>query len=158
MTDTGAKDYDLGPLPHFASAWAHGVIGPGVALATRDGRLNGNAYVNGSALGVRGAFEVITEAGNTMVLTKAEIDERFYPPQWVLKHKHFNAEKSGELGSPFEPETNAQFSEPASPSQVAAVSTAISLKRIADALHYQPAGENIYDLLNDIRHNTRGSP
>lgn len=41
---------------------------------------------------------------------------------------------------------------------IAAVSIAISLKRIADALSYQGAGENFYDLVNDLRHNTRGGP
>lgn len=41
----------------------------------------------------------------------------------------------------------------------ALVSIAFSLKRIADALNHTPTGaENIYDMLNDIRFNTRGAP
>lgn len=40
----------------------------------------------------------------------------------------------------------------------ALVSIAFSLKRIADALNYTPSAENIYDMLNDIRFNTRGAP
>lgn len=40
-------------------------------------------------------------------------------------------------------------------SSMTLASIAISLKRIADALNYVPAGEqNIYDMMNDIRHNT----
>lgn len=39
----------------------------------------------------------------------------------------------------------------ASPGAIAAISIAISLKRIADALNYQPIGnETIYDLLRRI--------
>lgn len=37
----------------------------------------------------------------------------------------------------------------------ALLSIAISLKRIADALNYAPGQpENLYDIINDIRHNT----
>lgn len=46
-------------------------------------------------------------------------------------------------------------SEPMTEIQAATISIAISLKRIADALTYVPAGEqNIYDMMNNIRHNT----
>lgn len=38
------------------------------------------------------------------------------------------------------------------------LSIAISLKRIADALNYNEKESNLYDLINDIRHNTRSSP
>jgi hypothetical protein len=35
------------------------------------------------------------------------------------------------------------------------ISLAISMKRIADAITYQPVGgENVYDMLNSIRRNT----
>ena len=41
----------------------------------------------------------------------------------------------------------------------ALVSIAFSLKRIADSLRYVPdVPDTIYDAVNDIRHNTRGSP
>lgn len=37
----------------------------------------------------------------------------------------------------------------------ALLSLAISMKRIADAMTYQPTGgENLYDMLNAVRHNT----
>lgn len=43
----------------------------------------------------------------------------------------------------------------AAPITIAAMSIAISLKRIADALTYQPTGgENLHDMINAIRHNT----
>ena len=54
----------------------------------------------------------------------------------------------------FEPEANDYFGEPAKSEAVALVSIAISLKRIADALNYTPGHYNLYDMLNDIRHNT----
>jgi hypothetical protein len=40
----------------------------------------------------------------------------------------------------------------------ALASIAVSMKRIADALEYDPKNSNLYDLFNDIRHNKRGSP
>lgn len=50
-----------------------------------------------------------------------------------------------------EPESHAQFSGPEEPHKVALVSIAISLKRIADALHYTPVGDsNIYDFVREI--------
>lgn len=39
------------------------------------------------------------------------------------------------------------------PGAVAAMSIAISLKRIADALVYTPGEENIHDFLREIRNN-----
>jgi len=46
--------------------------------------------------------------------------------------------------------------EPSKGQQVAIISIAISLKRIADALRYDPAGNrNIWDLVNDVAMNTR---
>lgn len=37
-------------------------------------------------------------------------------------------------------------------------SIAFSLKRIADALNYTTGPDNIHDMLNDIRHNSRSGP
>jgi hypothetical protein len=53
-----------------------------------------------------------------------------------------------------EQDANSEFGGPAEPHEVALVSIAISLKRIADALSYQPGNENLYDFINDPRHNT----
>lgn len=41
---------------------------------------------------------------------------------------------------------------------IAAVSIAISLKRIADAICYQETGRNIFDFVQTISENTRGGP
>lgn len=50
-----------------------------------------------------------------------------------------------------EPEAHNQFSESQEPHTLALLSIAISLKRIADALHYAPAGDaNIYDFMREI--------
>lgn len=49
---------------------------------------------------------------------------------------------------------NQVFARPAEPHEIAAVSIAISLKRIADALTEHPGPRNLYDMLNDITHNT----
>lgn len=50
-----------------------------------------------------------------------------------------------------EKESHDQFSGPEEPHKVALVSIAISLKRIADALNYQPTGrDNLFDYIRDI--------
>ena len=49
-----------------------------------------------------------------------------------------------------EPEANSHFGEPATPHEVALVSIAISLKRIADALNFKEGPTNLYDLVNII--------
>lgn len=51
-----------------------------------------------------------------------------------------------------EPEANNNFSSPAEPHEVAVVSIAISLKRIADAFTYQAQQpENLHDFLRSIK-------
>lgn len=49
-----------------------------------------------------------------------------------------------------EPEANNLFGEPAKPEEVAIVSIAISLRRLADAISYQGAGLNIFDYIRQI--------
>jgi len=62
------------------------------------------------------------------------------------------------MGDGMEQDCHAHFSGPADPERVALVSIAISLKRIADALRFEERGKNFYDLVSDIRYNTRGAP
>lgn len=63
-----------------------------------------------------------------------------------------------EVGTKFEPEAAVAFVTVAMSLELAVqVSAAISLKRIADAIEYDPKNSNLYDIFNDIRHNTRGS-
>lgn len=56
------------------------------ALATRDGRGCGNAAITGFSVrhGQRVA-RVVTDAGHGMWMTPAEIEERFFPPCYVMR-------------------------------------------------------------------------
>jgi hypothetical protein len=49
-----------------------------------------------------------------------------------------------------EPSSHEQFSGPEDPHKVAVVSIAISLKRIADAVTYQPDQETLFDYIREI--------
>lgn len=57
---------------------------PGVQLATRDGRVMGNAHIiaKGNFAGYN-IFRVLTDAGNKVSLFEAELHEIFYVTDWV---------------------------------------------------------------------------
>lgn len=60
---------------------------PGAQLATRDGRMCGNAYVDG--IEPHDSFGqvavVVTDMGNSSRMTIQELEEAFYPPAYVMR-------------------------------------------------------------------------
>lgn len=68
--------------PQWATGPANETIQPGAMLATRDGRVIGNAVVlaTDDVLG----WTVITDQGGTVFLSQDDIAEKFFPPEWVL--------------------------------------------------------------------------
>ena len=70
--------------------WATGpttTLAPGAQLCTKDGRKVGNAVITGEAvehISGRFVWPVTTDAGNTLYLNDSEIDELFWPPQWLM--------------------------------------------------------------------------
>jgi hypothetical protein len=56
----------------------------GAQLRTKDGRRLGNAVVASYHQGELSPWEVITDAGTTLRLNEAELDELFWPPSWVM--------------------------------------------------------------------------
>lgn len=74
-------------LPEWASVRAKGDYTLfGAALPTRDGRRTGNAVCCGAvtSLNSEATFLVITDAGNTLRLMVTEMEELFYPPEFVM--------------------------------------------------------------------------
>jgi hypothetical protein len=72
-------------IPH----WANGtttVPTLGAQLCTRDGRGVGNAVIMGGCAGRDGelSWEILTDAGNTLHFSEAELAESFWPPRWVM--------------------------------------------------------------------------
>jgi hypothetical protein len=70
-------------MPH----WATGVTTSwcvGAQLRTKDGRRLGNAVIASYRLGELSPWEVVTDAGTTLRLNEAELDELFWPPSWVM--------------------------------------------------------------------------
>lgn len=73
-------------LPAWASGHANGVFSPSAALATRDGRVTGNAVLMWwTILNGMPAAVVSTDAGNVMILTYDELEEMFYAPQFLMR-------------------------------------------------------------------------
>lgn len=75
--------------PTWAVKFSNGVE-VGSQLATRDGRVCGNAVVlgidiEGTAALMTRVWEVGTDAGNVLRLTNYEIDEMFYPPVFCME-------------------------------------------------------------------------
>jgi hypothetical protein len=56
----------------------------GAQLRTKDGRRLGNAVIASYRLGELSPWEVVTDAGTTLRLDGAELDELFWPPSWVM--------------------------------------------------------------------------
>ena len=56
----------------------------GAQLRTKDGRRLGNAVIASYRLGELSPWEVVTDAGTTLRLDEAELDELFWPPSWVM--------------------------------------------------------------------------
>lgn len=58
----------------------------GAQLATKDGRVTGNAVIVADAPLVLGksAWYVVTDAGSVVVYTRAELTVQYYPPRWIM--------------------------------------------------------------------------
>lgn len=80
-----ADNYDENWLPEWAKKRSSGYQEINSALQTRDGRRTGNAVVVGHMVrhGV-GVAQIVTDAGNIIYLTPNEMEELFYPPQYVM--------------------------------------------------------------------------
>lgn len=78
-------------LPEWAISRAHGELVAGAQLPTMDGRRMGNAHIIKIAPGIKGVpslnYLILTDAGNTMVMSENEIRAQFYPPEYVSNVK-----------------------------------------------------------------------
>lgn len=70
-------------IPEFAERKSTGnYLVPMTQLCTRDGRRTGNAVV----VSVTGRTAcVMTDMGNSMILTKGELKELFHAPEYILQ-------------------------------------------------------------------------
>lgn len=73
-------------LPEWATRHSNGYADINSALPTKDGRRTGNAVIVGHMMrhGIRVA-QIVTDAGNILYLTPGEVEELFYPPQYVMR-------------------------------------------------------------------------
>lgn len=73
-------------LPDWASAHADGNWFPSAQLSTKDGRVTGNGVLmwwtisNGLPAAV-----IVTDAGNVIFASQNEMEEMFYPPQFLMR-------------------------------------------------------------------------
>jgi hypothetical protein len=84
------------PLPEWAERLSDGnYMESGAQLATRDGRRTGNAYVDSiehhDALGKLAL--VVTDMGNTFRMTIKELEDAFYPPEYVMRIEEARARR-----------------------------------------------------------------
>jgi hypothetical protein len=85
-------ELEIALMPHWAIGSTTSIC-VGAQLLTKDGRHTGNAVVTGRKHhtglknttygGVR-SWTVLTDAGNSLVLSDEEIKQLFYAPQWVM--------------------------------------------------------------------------
>lgn len=77
---------DDSPMPAWAIRKAAG-LEEGSHLPTRDGRRMGNSHIVSIHPSPRGRmglnYLILTDAGNSIVLSEPEINEYFYPPEYV---------------------------------------------------------------------------
>jgi hypothetical protein len=78
-------------LPEWAIGRAHGEFVEGAQLPTKDGRLMGNAHIIKIVPALKDAPSlnhlILTDAGNTFVMSKNELEDRFHPPEYVSSVK-----------------------------------------------------------------------
>lgn len=78
-------------LPEWAIARARGQLVEGAQLPTKDGRRMGNAHILKIVPGIKGVpslnYLILTDAGNTVVMSENEIQAQFYPPEYVSSVK-----------------------------------------------------------------------
>jgi hypothetical protein len=80
------KDEYQDLLPHWATGFAGGVWQKGAQLQTRDGRNTGNAVILSSEIERHGHkyWPVLTDAGTEINFTTRELEDLFWPPQWLM--------------------------------------------------------------------------
>lgn len=73
-------------LPEWAIKRAAG-LEIGAQLPTRDGRRTGNAHIVNITPAPRGRmglqYLILTDAGNSFVMSEAEVHGQYYEPEWV---------------------------------------------------------------------------
>ncbi len=73
-------------LPSWAMKRASG-LEIGAQLPTRDGRITGNAHIVDIAQARKGTlglrYLILTDAGNSFVMSEPEVIAQYYPPEWV---------------------------------------------------------------------------
>jgi hypothetical protein len=73
-------------LPDWAIRRAAG-LELGAHLPTRDGRISGNAHIVDIKPAPRGRiglnYLILTDAGNTFIMSEPEIAAQYYPPEFV---------------------------------------------------------------------------
>lgn len=81
-----ADGWDWGHFPSWASAEAYGNYRAMHAqLATRDGKAIGNAVVIDFKEDEESSLiRIVTDAGNLLWLTDSEIEQYFYPPEFIM--------------------------------------------------------------------------
>lgn len=74
-------------LPHWAVGTTPGVLCIGAQLPTKDGRVTGNAHIVQIDVPPRGVlgpvYTILTDAGNTARMSKAEVYESFHRPHYI---------------------------------------------------------------------------
>jgi hypothetical protein len=73
-------------LPAWATKRAAG-LEVGAQLPTRDGRITGNAHIVRVTAAPKGRmglqYLVLTDGGNSFVMSESEIEAQYYPPEFV---------------------------------------------------------------------------
>lgn len=104
MTESEIEAYVASRLPDWAAGFANGELVPGAQLPTRDGRRIGNAHIiaeRPSALGPgRNLYLIITDAGNTFVMSETEIQSAFYTTTYYSAVQEIIKKFWHEPGSP----------------------------------------------------------
>ncbi|HCA23134.1 MAG TPA: hypothetical protein DEP32_03120 [Pseudomonas sp.] len=88
MDKTDSSDLELYEhLPEWATGHAKGEYVLGAHLPTRDGRRCGNAHIIATEKArwdeAKTVYVCLTDAGRVMRLTKSELEDSFYPPEWI---------------------------------------------------------------------------
>lgn len=80
------QDDFIEQLPHWAVSSNDGAYKAGAQLPTKDGRRVGNAVIAEEIVGMSGTcFVVITDAGSYLVLTPNELEELYYPSEFIVR-------------------------------------------------------------------------
>lgn len=104
LSDREVEDCLNQPLPDWATGLAHGRLCLGAQLCTRDGRRTGNAHIIQIAGPRKGysdsRYLVMTDAGNTFVMSAVEIRTAYYDPYYFSDVKDIIAKFWYDPGDP----------------------------------------------------------